>query len=295
MGQDLEQGGREGRKVTWLGVGVNALLVVGKLLAGIYGHSQALVADAAHSLSDFITDGVVLVGLKIGRSAPDPRHQFGHGRIETMAAFVVGAALMAAAAFLGYGALYDIATGAEHHPTWLALVAAAFSIAAKEGLYRVTVVVGKRIHSPAVMANAWHHRSDALSSVAVLLGVAGSLINPAWHSLDSWAALVVSLLVLKVGLEVLWGAVKEMADTAPGSEVMARISACALDVEGVRDIHDLKVRSAGGRHQMQLHIVVDGGLSVTQGHGIAKKVEVCLFDEIEGAGEVIVHVDPDES
>lgn len=295
MDQSLEQGGREGRKVTWLGVGVNALLVVSKLLAGIYGHSQALVADAAHSLSDFITDGVVLVGLKIGRSAPDRRHQFGHGRIETMAAFLVGVALLTAAVLLGHEALHDIATGAEHHPTWLALVAAAFSIAAKEGLYRVTVVVGKRINSPAVVANAWHHRSDALSSVAVLLGVAGSIINPAWHSLDFWAALVVSLLIFKVGLEVLWGAVKEMADTAPGPEVMERISACALGVDGVRGIHDLKVRSSGGRHQMQLHIVVDGGLSVVEGHDIAKKVEFCLFDEIGGVGEVVVHVDPADS
>ena len=143
-----------------------------------------------------------------------------------------------------------------------------------------------------MVANAWHHRSDALSSVAVLLGVAGGLINPAWHSLDSWAALVVSLLILKVGLGILWSAVKEMADTAPGPEVMESIAACALGVEGVRSIHDLKVRSAGGRHQMQLHIVVAGQLSVVEGHDIAKQVEQCLLADIEDAGEAIVHVDP---
>lgn len=292
MEQTLEVSGRDGRRITWLGVWINALLALGKLLAGIYGHSQAMVADAAHSVSDLVTDGVVLVGLKIGRRAPDPRHHFGHGRIETMAAAVVGFALLAAAILLGYEALYDIATGARHNPTWLVLWAAVVSIAVKEALYRVTVAVGRRINSPAVVANAWHHRSDALSSVAVLLGVAGTLINPAWHSLDSWAALVVSVLILKVALEVLWSAIKEMTDTAPGPEVLAAIQNCALGVAGVQEMHDLKVRSAGGRYQIQLHIVVGAQLNVQRSHDIAKEVERCLLTDVQDAGEVIVHVDP---
>ncbi|RJX35157.1 MAG: cation transporter [Desulfarculus sp.] len=292
MAQDLEQSGRQGRRVTWLGVWVNALLVLGKLLAGVYGRSQAMLADAVHSLSDLVTDGVVLVGLKLGRRAPDPRHHFGHGRMETMSASLVGLALVGVAVWIGYQALHDIITHVEHHPTWLALVAAAVSIAAKEALYRVTVAVGRRINSPAVVANAWHHRSDALSSVAVLLGVAGSLLNPDWHSLDAWAALVVALLICKVGLEVLWGALKEMADTAPPAEVLRSIQNCALDVPGVLEMHDLKVRSAGGRHQIQLHIVVDAQLNVMKSHRIAKEVERCLLAEVPDAGEVIVHVDP---
>lgn len=142
------------------------------------------------------------------------------------------------------------------------------------------------------MANAWHHRSDALSSVAVLVGVAGAMINPAWHSLDAWAALVVSLLILKVGGAVLWDALKEMVDTAPSTEVLEHIKQCALGVPGVQQVHDLKVRSLGGRYQMQVHVVVDGNLKVIQGHDIAKEVERCLEEELQDVDEVIVHVDP---
>lgn len=292
MNPDLKTQGKEGRRVTWVGVWVNLVLSVGKLLAGIFGNSQAMIADAAHSLSDLITDGVVLVGLKLGRSAPDAGHPFGHGRIETLSTVVVGAILAALAVILGYDAIVQLIRGDAHHPTWLALAAAAVSILFKEALYRYTVRVGRRIKSQAVVANAWHHRSDALSSVAVLLGVAGAMVNPAWHSLDAWAALVVSLLILKVGADVLWDALKEMVDTAPSREVVESIERCALSVAGVQQVHDLKVRSLGGRYQMQIHVVVDGELRVSQGHDIAKAVEHCVEAEVDDVGEVIVHVDP---
>ncbi|MBU1276527.1 MAG: cation diffusion facilitator family transporter [Proteobacteria bacterium] len=290
--EDLLTQGRAGRRVTWVGVLVNLLLSVGKLLAGIFGNSQAMIADAAHSVSDLVTDGVVLVGLKLGRTAPDDRHPFGHGRMETFSTLVVGMVLTSMAVVLGYEAIRQLILGDAHHPTWLALVAAAVSILFKEALYHYTVRVGRRIKSQAVVANAWHHRSDALSSVAVLLGVAGAMINPAWHSLDAWAALVVSLLILKVGADVLWDALKEMVDTAPSREVVDSIQRCALSVNGVQEVHDLKVRSLGGRYQMQLHVVVDGGIKVAQGHDIAKAVEHCVQTEVEDVGEVIVHVDP---
>ncbi|MBU4565371.1 MAG: cation diffusion facilitator family transporter [Desulfarculus sp.] len=294
MNPDLKTQGKQGRRVTWVGAWVNLVLALGKLLAGIYGNSQAMIADAAHSLSDLVTDAVVLLGLKWGRSDPDDRHPFGHGRIETFSTLVVGVVLFALAVGLGYDAIEQLIRGDQHHPTWLALAAAVVSILAKEALYRYTVLVGRRIKSQAVVANAWHHRSDALSSVAVLAGVAGAMINPAWHSLDAWAALVVSLLILKVGGEVLWGALQEMVDTAPSHEIMDSIKQCALGVSGVEQVHDLKVRSIGGRLQMQIHVVVDGRLKVTQGHDIAKAVEHCLQAEMPDVGEVIVHVDPDD-
>ncbi|MCB2191602.1 MAG: cation diffusion facilitator family transporter [Deltaproteobacteria bacterium] len=294
MSVDLKKQGKEGRRVTWVGAVVNLALALGKLLAGIYGNSQAMIADAAHSLSDLVTDAVVLLGLKWGRSDPDARHPYGHGRIETFSSLVVGAVLAALAIGLGYDAIWQLIRDEAHNPTWLALVAAAVSILAKEALYRYTVTVGRKIKSQSVVANAWHHRSDALSSVAVLVGVAGAIINPAWHSLDAWAALVVSLLVLKVGTGVLWGALKEMVDTAPSAEVIDSITQCALDVAGVEQVHDLKVRSLGGRYQMQLHVVVDRNLKVTQGHAIAKEVEHCLQTELQDVDEVIVHVDPSD-
>jgi cation diffusion facilitator family transporter len=290
----LQSQSRQGQRVTWVGLWVNLGLSLGKFLAGIFGHSQAMLADAAHSVSDLVTDGVVLVGLKLGRSAPDDRHPYGHGRIETLAAVVVAVCLLFIALYIGWDAVGRLQAGSTLYPNWLALVAAMVSIAVKEALYRYTVAVGRRIKSPAVVANAWHHRSDALSSVAVLAGVAASLINPAWHSLDSWAALVVAALVAKVGVDIAWGALKEMTDTAPGPEVVHAIEACALSVRGVQQVHDLKVRSIGGRYQMQLHVVVNGQLSVLQGHDIAKAVERCVLAEITDASEVVVHVDPGE-
>ena len=184
---DLE---RAGHRVTWTGAGVNAFLVVLKLAGGLLGNSQALVADAVHSVSDFVTDAVVLIGLSLGRRAPDESHHFGHGRIETLASALVGLSLIGVAIGLGWRAGQDILAGGGSRPTWLAVVVAAVSVVAKEVLFQLTIRVGRRIHSPVVVANAWHHRSDALSSVAVLVGVGATLIRPDWHVLDAFAALL---------------------------------------------------------------------------------------------------------
>ena len=281
-----------GRRVTLVGVAVNAALIGLKILGGILGRSQALIADAVHSVSDLFTDLVVLWGLKAGRKAADDDHHFGHARIETLASTVVGFSLIGAAVYLGIEAGLSIYDHTPSSPSWLAVVAAAFSVLSKEVLYRYTVKVGRRIRSPVVEANAWHHRSDALSSVAVLIGLAAIQFNPDWHILDAVAALVVSFLVLKVGALVLWNSIREFTDTAPKPEVLDKIGACARSVAGVIEIHDLRVRMSGGVYQMELHVVVDGGLTVRQGHCIAKEVEKCVLDDVAEAGHVIVHVDP---
>jgi cation diffusion facilitator family transporter len=285
-------GGRSGQRVTWVGVFTNTLLITLKFVAGILGHSQALIADAVHSVSDLFTDTIVLIGLKIGGKAPDEEHQFGHARIETLASAIVGLALIATALYLGINASLNIYRHTEYHPTKLALIGAGVSIALKEALYHYTVHVGRRIKSQLIIANAWHHRSDALSSVAVLLGVAGTLVNPSWHILDSFAALLVSFFIVKVGLEILRDSLREFTDTAPPPEILNTISACTRSVEGVLDMHDLRVRISGGLYQMETHIVVDGQLTVTEGHRIAKTVESCLAEEIDDLDRVIVHVDP---
>ena len=283
---------RQGRQVTIVGVFVNVVMVAVKILGGIYGNSQALIADAVHSMSDFATDFVVLVGLKMGRKDPDPEHHFGHARIETLASFIIGLSLLAVAFFIGHAAARDVYLHAEHHPGLLALVVAAVSILAKEALYRYTIIVGRRIESQAVIANAWHHRSDAMSSVAVLIGVGGAWLYPPWHILDAYAALVVSIFVAKAGLDVLWGSVREFTDAAPEPEIVNLIESCARKQNGVQNVHDLKVRLFGGRYLMELHIVVDGGMTVAEGHRIAKTVERCVLEEVEKADKVIVHVDP---
>jgi cation diffusion facilitator family transporter len=283
---------KQGRKVTLVGVFVNAALVAVKFLGGIYGNSQALIADAVHSISDFATDVVVLVGLKMGSKDPDPEHHFGHARLETVASSVIGLSLLAVAVFIGYDAARDVYLRTEHHPGILASFVAAFSILAKEALYRYTIIVGRRIDSQAVIANAWHHRSDAMSSVAVLIGVGAARLYPPWHILDAYAALVVSIFVAKAGLDVLWGSIREFTDAAPSPEIVNLIESCARSQSGVLNVHDLKVRLFGGRYLMELHIVVDGDMTVTEGHRIAKTVEKCVLEEVDKADKVTVHVDP---
>lgn len=281
-----------GRRVTLMGLVINLFLIAFKFLAGVYGQSQALVADAFHSVSDLVTDCVTFIGLRMGRRAPDRTHHFGHGRLETLASTLIGGGLLGVAVYVGTKAVWDITRHTEHHPTWLAVCAAGLSVALKEGLFQYTLRVGRRIRSMAVVANAWHHRSDAFSSVAVLLGVLGARIRPQWHMLDAYAALAVSLLIVKVGLEIVWRSLRELIDTAPAAEVLEQIRGCAKGVRGVLEVHDLKVRTSGGIYQMELHVVVDGGLTVRQGHAIAKEVEECLRQDFPDLAQVIIHVDP---
>ncbi len=290
--EELLEQGRAGRRVTWLGAGANAALIALKLTAGILGHSQALVADAVHSLSDFFTDAVVLFGLHFGRKPADAGHPHGHGRIETAAAVIIGVSLIAVAFYLGQQAVLDIYHHTENHPNLLAVVGAAASIVVKEALYHYTVFVGRRIRSPAVVANAWHHRSDALSSIAVLLGVTAALVEPRWHILDAVAAAMVSLFIARVGVKVGWAALRELVDTAPDEAVVERIVGFVRGVEGVRDAHDVRVRTVGGLLHVQVHVVVAGDLTVREGHRIADEVTARLERCDEPIGDVTVHVDP---
>ena len=281
-----------GSKVTLVGVLVNALLILLKFVTGIFGSSQALIADAVHSISDLFTDAVVLIGIKISHKPPDKTHHFGHARIETLASTIVGMALIGTALYLGIEASLTIYRHTEYHPTTLALFGAGVSIVLKEVLYHYTIRTGRRIKSQLIVANAWHHRSDALSSVAVFIGVAGTQINPSWHILDSFAALLVSFFIVKVGLEILRDALREFTDTAPKQEIIGKIRQCALSVNGVIDTHDLRVRTSGGLYQMEIHIVVDGQLTVLEGHNIAKAVEGCLVEDVGNFGRITIHVDP---
>ena len=285
---------KAGRNATLLGLFVNAFLILLKFIAGIFGDSQALIADAVHSVSDLFTDAVVLFGIKIGRKPPDKEHHFGHARIETLASAIVGLALIGTAVYLGIEAALNIHRHTEHHPTGIALIGAGVSIALKEALYRYTVLIGQRLKSQLIVANAWHHRSDALSSVAVLLGVAGTLIRPSWHILDALAALIVSFFIIKVGIDILRKTLHEFTDTAPRPEIIEKLMQLSRTVEGVMDAHDLRVRTSGGFYQAEIHIVVDGQLTVVEGHRIAKTVERCLAEEMDELDRVIVHVDPVE-
>ena len=293
MPESMETPAPTGKKVTIVGVLVNTFLILLKLATGIFGSSQALIADAVHSFSDLFTDVVVLVGLKISHKPPDKTHHFGHARIETLASTIVGMTLIVTALYIGIKASLTIYRHTEYHPTTLALFGAGVSIVLKEVLYHYTIRTGRRIKSQLIVANAWHHRSDALSSIAVFIGVAGTQINPSWHILDSFAALLVSFFIVKVGLEILRNAMREFTDTAPKPEIIGKIQQCALSVNGVLDTHDLRVRTSGGLYQMEIHIVVDGQLTVLESHKIAKAVEGCLYEDVGNFSSITIHVDPE--
>jgi len=285
---------RAGVRITAAGIVVNAVMIVVKFLGGTLGHSQALIADAVHSCSDLFTDAVVLGGLKSGRKAADRSHPFGHARIETLASATVGLVLAGVALFLGIEAAENIIHHREYQPTWFAVGVAFLAVVVKEALFQCTIRVGRHIRSPVITANAWHHRSDALSSLAVLAGVTGSRIRPQWHILDAYAALLVSLFILRVGLRILRDAARELADTAPPPEVLHRIEEVIRQVPGVLAHHDLRVRTSAGQILMEVHVVVSGWLRVCQGHRIAKEVEQKLTAELDDIKQVLVHVDPDQ-
>jgi cation diffusion facilitator family transporter len=282
----------DGRRITIIGTLVNIILILLKIIGGILGKSQGLIADAVHSVSDLFTDVIVLTGLRIGEKEPDEDHLFGHARIETLASSIVGLALIATALYLSIKSAINIYRHNVYHPTPIALYCAGFSIIMKETLYHYTVRIGRLLKNRLIVANAWHHRSDSLSSIAVLVGVTLSIINPDWHILDSFAAILVSFFIIKVGLDILVDTLKEFTDKAPPPDVINNIKACAFEVEGVLGVHDLKVRTSGGLYQAEIHIVVDGELSVNEGHTIAKRVESCLKNDMDDFENVIIHIDP---
>jgi cation diffusion facilitator family transporter len=285
---------REMRRVTVLGAVANLLLSVGKVAAGILGQSQALVADGVHSLSDLLSDALVLLAAKEAAREADAEHPYGHGRFETAATVGVGALLLAVAAGLAWDAGRRLLEPESLLvPGLLALGAALASILVKEGLYQITMVVARRARSRLLKANAWHHRSDAVSSVVVVVGVGGAMAGLPW--LDAAAAIVVALMVGKVGWDLGVQALRELVDTALDAERVAAIRDQILAVDGVRDLHLLKTRRMGADALVDVHILLeDPRLSVSEGHQISEAVRARLIDGIDEVAEVMVHIDPED-
>ncbi len=284
---------RAAQRVTLVGAVVNLVLAVGKIVIGTLGQSQALVADGIHSLSDLVSDAVVLVATRHGSREPDPQHPYGHGRIETVATVAVGMLLFGVTA----GIVYDAArrlTSPETllHPGPLALVAALLSVLAKEALTRYTLRVARRIRSALLRANAWHHRSDAISSVVVIIGVAGSMAGLPY--LDAVAAIFVALMIAKIAWDLSWGGIRELIDTGLDPEDVTRIRQVILSVHGVRAMHMLRSRRMGADALVDVHILVDPRLSVSEGHQISETVRAKLVRELEDVTDVMVHIDPED-
>jgi len=282
------------RRVAWVGLAVNLVLSVMKFAAGILGRSQVVVADAVHSLSDGVTDLALLVGVRYWSKPPDADHPHGHRRIETLVTVSIAVVLAGAGVALGYRALVTLRAAPAGPPGWVAFAAAVISIVTKEALCRWTAAVGRRIKSSAVLANAWHHRSDALSSVSAAVAVAGAAMAPAWSFLDHVGAVVVSLLILLAAWKIGRPALGQLIDTGAGEKDRTEIAGIALRTEGVRAVHAIRTRYIGSGIQVDLHIQVDPDMTVRRGHEISGAVKSCLLASTQDILDVVVHIEPHE-
>ena len=285
---DLEAG----KKVTWASVAVNAGLIIFKLVGGIYGQSRALLADALHSISDFISDILVLIGLHFFKKSADAEHPYGHGKIETLSTIGIGALLLAASIRIGVSAAIAIFKGTITAPHTYTIYIAAASIVSKEILYQFTIRIGKRLKSEAMVANAWHHRSDAWSSIVTIIGISLAVYVPSLRTLDSYAALLVSFFIMKIAVNILIDSIKKIIDTSPSKELMEAACRVIKSVAGVKGCHNITARYYADMISMEVHIVVDPMLTVLEAHRIADEVENQIKEHIGNVSSVLVHIDP---
>ena len=279
-------------RVGWVGLLCNLVLAAAKAAAGILGHSQALLADALHSLTDSVTDIAVILGVRYWTAPADEDHPHGHGRIETLITVVIGLAIGAVAIGMGAQAIRGLRHGPEIAPTGIAFVVALISIVVKEILYRWTARVGREVRSPALVANAWHHRSDAISSIPAAVAVAVTLIDPEWAVVDRVGAVVVCLLILQASWRILRPSVDQLIDAGAPAADRRRIEELALQVDGVEAAHAVRTRFVGADLAVDLHVEVDGGLSVAEGHVIAVAVRRKLLEEGPNVNDALVQIEP---
>ena len=284
-------------KVTWIGSVVNLLLLAFKFLAGILAGSAAMIADAVHSLSDFITDVVVILFVRLSNKPQDKDHDYGHGKYETLATAIIGIALLAVGAGICWDGLLSIKAVWDGEmleaPGWLAFVAAIVSIVSKEILFRYTVVVGRKTNSAAVIANAWHHRSDALSSIGTAVGIGGAImLGPSWRILDPLAAVVVSFFIMKVSVTLLKPCIDDLTERSLPDDVEMQIEKIANETPGVSELHNLRTRRIGNHYAIEMHVRMDGHLTLNEAHAKASQIEQRLRNSFGQQTHIGIHVEP---
>lgn len=285
--------------VTLVGSVVNIILTVFKIFAGVLGRSTAMIADGIHSLSDLLSDIVVIVFVKISAKGRDKDHDYGHGKFETFATLIISLMLIVVAANLMSGGINKIRMildgGEVSSPGMIALWAAVASIVLKEILYRYTIIQGRALNSPMMIANAWHHRSDALSSVGSLLGIAGAIfLGDKFVILDPITGCVISIFILVMAVKMSVPAIKELLDVSLPDDVEEKIEATAKSVKGVVDLHELKTRREGPGIIMEGHLVLDSEISLKEAHDISKKVEESLRKEFGSETQISLHLEPED-
>lgn len=284
-------------RVTIVGAVLNLVLIIFKMLAGILGRSGAMVADAIHSLSDFVTDVIVLVFVRISNKPRDVDHDYGHGKYETLATALIGVLLFVVGVGVLAGGCSSILAYLRGEtlgqPGMVALWAAVVSVVTKEWLYRYTCAVGRRANSKAVVANAWHHRSDALSSVGTMVGVGGAiLLGEDWRVLDPLAAVVVSVFILKVSVDLVRPCVDELLEKSLPEDMERDITRLVLSAGGVAHLHNLCTRRIGNNVAIEFHICMDGNLSLTEAHRTASHIEELLRETYGERTHIVIHVEP---
>ena len=284
-------------KATLLGSVGNVALLTFKFIAGTLGHSSAMIADAVHSLSDFLTDIVVLAFVHISAKPQDESHDYGHGKFETIASFFIGLALVAAATGIIVSGATKLAAwigGAQlEAPGYLALWAALLSIAVKEVLFRYTKRRGKELNSQAMVANAWHHRSDALSSIAASIGIGGAIIlGERWTILDPLASIVVGAMLIKVAVDLLKTSIKELTEGSLSTEMEEEITNIIESFPDVKEPHNLRTRRIGNRIAIEVHVRMDGNLPLNETHDRATEIEQKLKERFGAQTHVTIHMEP---
>ncbi len=283
---------RQIRRITWIGLGVNLFLAIVKFIVGFVGSSQAVIADAVHSLSDMTTDIAVLLGVRFWTAPADEDHPYGHWRIETLITVLIGVSLVIVALGIGYKSLTTMRTMHLKQPGWIAIVGVMFSIFCKEILYHWTLKVGISSRSTAVIANAWHHRSDAISSIPALIAVVAATISPNLAFIDHVGALVVALIILKVSCDILSPAFSVLSDQGASQKDREKIKSIAMEIDHVERVHAVRTRKHGLGLFVDLHVQVNGGMPVRKGHEICEMVKRQLIDRGPDILDVVVHLEP---
>ena len=278
--------------VTLWGALGNVLLSIVKIAAGLVGRSHAVLADGVHSLSDLATDLAILIGSRFWSRPPDLSHPHGHRRIETIISFAIALALAGVAVGIGWSSIDALKTGTTEVPETIALYAALISIVVKEGLYRWTVSTAKRVMSPAMEANAWHHRSDAISSIPAAAAVAGAALSPKFVFLDAVGGIIVSLFILHASWKILLPVMRELSDEGAPEGMVEKIGAIVLAIEGVRGVHHIRTRYLGSRLAVDLHLLLDDNLPLVEAHDIGDRVSMELKKQEPVIIDVITHLEP---
>lgn len=283
--------------VTLVGSAGNLALLIFKFVAGFLGHSSAMIADAVHSLSDFFTDIIVLLFVKVSARPQDESHDYGHGKFETIATMFIGLALIGAAIGIIVSGVLKFSRWLDGEtlvvPGTLALWAAIVSIVLKEVLFRYTITRGRKLNSPAVVANAWHHRSDALSSIGAAIGIGGAiLLGERWAVLDPLASIVVGGMLIKVAWDLLKGSLGELTDQSLSAEEEKEIVEIITSSQGVSEPHNLRTRRIGNRIAIESHIRMDGNLPLCSAHDLASEIEMRLKERFGSETLVTLHMEP---